>query len=543
VTEICLRFAIPILILMTSRYFKTLANSKHWSSYDVEKGHDNKPGGVVGGGAQYDRGSFNAHTSRQDMIETYWPQFRAAVQGARLGGTMCSYRLHVMTCGEWNPELAETDRTLLRTGIYSMMSRSRYNAVCVTGINGGSCVPSCANGAFNNQVLRDKLGFTGMIVSDCGAIHGIGTNHNYSQNVARAGLRGGCDVVSVSYLFIMYVHVRVCARECVTSPVQPSLMLSRVTGHFLSRVAVSRALILRQDCGSAYGASVPAALQDGSIDEADVDRALNRTLGQLISLGLANAKPPAPWGSLDERDIDTPAHRALAKAAAMQGFVLLKNEASVLPLKPLASNDGAVTERLKVAVIGPHFNSSTHLLANYYGDNDLVKTQTPLMGLQRRPELHVIGGVQGVPMCGTFCAPGDIPAAVTLASKADVAVLFVGLHSTQGAQSRANNISDDSPGQNNGPGMEREGFDRTVLTLPPGQEQLIKAVSAVVGLKVVVVLINSGGIACEAWLGEVPAVLEAYYPGALNKVTPAVLLPTSCACPPSHTAHFNGACR
>jgi hypothetical protein len=326
--------------------------------------------------------------------------------------------------------------------------------VCLPGINDGKCVPSCANGVFNNEVLRDKLGFTGLIVSDCGAINGIKNSHNYSQNVAQAGLRGGCDV----------------------------------------------------DCGAAYGAAVPAALRDGSIDEGDVERALNRTLGQLISLGLANPKPPAPWGSLDEQDIDTPAHRALAKDAAMQGFVLLKNEGAVLPLKPPAgAASGGRQQQLKVAVLGPHFNSSTHLLANYYGGNDLVKTQTPLMGLERRPEVRVVGATQGVPMCGTFCGAGDISGAVALASKADVAVLFVGLHSAQGAQSRAHNVSDDLPGQNNGPGMEREGYDRTNLTLPPGQEQLIKSVSAT-GVKVVVVLINSGGVACEAWLGDVPAV-------------------------------------
>lgn len=40
---------------------------------------------------------------------------------------------------------------------------------------------------FNNEVLREKLGFRGMIVSDCGAINGIRTNHNYSQNIAQAG--------------------------------------------------------------------------------------------------------------------------------------------------------------------------------------------------------------------------------------------------------------------------------------------------------------------------------------------------------------------
>ena len=75
------------LTAFSLQYFKVLANAKHFSGYDVETGTDNLPG-RIGGGAQYSRGSFNGHTSRQDMIETYWPQFRAAVQGAELGGTM-----------------------------------------------------------------------------------------------------------------------------------------------------------------------------------------------------------------------------------------------------------------------------------------------------------------------------------------------------------------------------------------------------------------------------------------------------------------------
>jgi beta-glucosidase-like glycosyl hydrolase len=123
------------------------------------------------------------------------------------------------------------------------------------------------------------------------------------------------------------------------------------------------------DCGAGYAATVPAGLQDGSINERDVDRALNRTLGQLISLGLANVEPPAPWGALDEHDIDTPGHRSLAKDAAMQGFVLLKNEGGLLPLKQAAVAEGE-RQKLKVAAIGPHLNSSTHLLANYCESND-----------------------------------------------------------------------------------------------------------------------------------------------------------------------------
>ena len=48
-------------------------------------------------------------------------------------------------------------------------------------------------------------------------------------------------------------------------------------------------------------------------------------------------------------------------------------------------------------------------------------SQTPLMGLKRRSELDIVGAAEGVPMCGSFCGAGDIPAAVALARKAEVA--------------------------------------------------------------------------------------------------------------------------
>eukprot|EP01045_Picozoa_sp_COSAG04_P014945 COSAG04_NODE_1151_length_8058_cov_51.031662_5_plen_116_part_00 len=86
-------------------------------------------------------------------------------------------------------------------------------------------------------------------------------------------------------------------------------------------------------------------------------------------------------------------------------------------------------------------------------------SETPLLGLKRRPELEVVGGMAGVEMCGANCTPGDIPAAVALARKAEVAVIFAGLHSTQGQQ-------DGGPGSLNGPGMEREGYGTCHPSLP-----------------------------------------------------------------------------
>ena len=67
------------------RYRKTVCDAKHFSGYDVEKGSTSE-----GAGDQYDRGSFDALVTTQDLIETYLRHFRTAVMGADLQGVMCS---------------------------------------------------------------------------------------------------------------------------------------------------------------------------------------------------------------------------------------------------------------------------------------------------------------------------------------------------------------------------------------------------------------------------------------------------------------------
>ena len=80
--------------------------------------------------------------------------------------------------------------------------------------------------------------------------------------------------------------------------------------------------------------------------------------------------------------------------------------------------------------------------------------------------------------------------AVEIASKADAAVLFMGL----------NNL------------IEGEGVDRGDMLLPQEQDELIKAVSAVCK-NTIVVLINGTPVNMEKWVDEVPAIMEAWYSG------------------------------
>lgn len=50
--------------------------------------------------------------------------------------------------------------------------------VCVTQVNG---VPSCADASLLNGMLRQKWGFDGFVVSDCGAVEAAAWGHNYRK--------------------------------------------------------------------------------------------------------------------------------------------------------------------------------------------------------------------------------------------------------------------------------------------------------------------------------------------------------------------------
>ena len=87
--------------------------------------------------------------------------------------------------------------------------------------------------------------------------------------------------------------------------------------------------------------------------------------------------------------------------------------------------------------------------------------------------------------------PADLvsPAAKTLASQADAVVLAVGFDASD----------------------EGESSDRE-FQLPPGQDELIREISAA-NKHTVVVLTSGGGVDMSAWVDQVPALMEAWYPG------------------------------
>ena len=92
--------------------------------------------------------------------------------------------------------------------------------------------------------------------------------------------------------------------------------------------------------GRAYGARLAAAVAGGDVPEADLDAAAGRLLGVFDRLGALDDPPEQ-----EERFEDRPEHRAIAREAATESIVLLRNE-GVLPLEP-----GSLRS---LAVVGPN---------------------------------------------------------------------------------------------------------------------------------------------------------------------------------------------
>jgi beta-glucosidase len=224
------------------------------------------------------------------------------------------------------------------------------------------------------------------------------------------------------------------------------------------------------------------AIAAGQILASAVDDNVSRMLRVMFAAGLFD-KPHAGGGA-----VDTPEQRAVARAAATESIVLLKNEGDVLPLaKSIRS----------LAVIGP--NAAVARTGG--GGSSLVRPSyavTPLDGIRERAGNQVqVTYAQGVSIPGED-AGKDSPAAraqlrqaaVAAASKADAAIVVVG----------------------NAPSIESEGFDRTTLSLPAGQDELIEAVAK--ANKNTIVAINAGSpVAMDPWIDQVPAVLTMWYGG------------------------------
>jgi beta-glucosidase len=220
-------------------------------------------------------------------------------------------------------------------------------------------------------------------------------------------------------------------------------------------------------------AAVVAAVRDGSLDESILDETARRVLH------LVDRSQPA---LAEDVSFDVDEQHALARRAAQESAVLLKNDGDVLPLQPEVGS--------MVAMIGefartPRYQGAGSSQVNPTRvDTALDEMTSALAG---RAEVRFAAGF-GV---GTTDSDEQLLAeAVDLARQADHVVVFLGLPAEE----------------------ESEGFDRTHLDLPANQLMMLQAL-AQVHERPIVILANGGVVRVSTWEGQVSAILECWLSG------------------------------
>ncbi|NEM92409.1 beta-glucosidase family protein [Galbitalea soli] len=317
-------------------------------------------------------------------------------------------------------------------------------------------VPSAADASLLTTLLRDTWGFEGTVVADYFGIAFLHTLHRIAEDwggAAAAALGAGVDVEL------------------------PTV--------------------------KTFGAPLLAAVRDGRLDEALVDRALRRVLAQKVELGLLDpdwSPRPAALGeaSDDESvrgsvDLDSAAGRAIARTLAEQSIVLLSNDGT-LPLAP--------ERALRIALIGPNADEPMAVLGCYSFPAH-VGVQHPgvplgivlptLADAVRAEFPHATVTVeQGTTVDG---GETDFGPARAAAAAADVVLLALG--------DRAGLF---------GRGTSGEGCDAESLALPGAQQQLLDALLTT-PTPVIVTLLSGRPYALGRAASDAAAIVQTFFPG------------------------------
>jgi beta-glucosidase len=219
--------------------------------------------------------------------------------------------------------------------------------------------------------------------------------------------------------------------------------------------------------------AIVTAVRAGELEEAVLDRAVARVL-RLVD------RASARGGAVDAFDVD--AHHALARAAATECAVLLKNEGSLLPLVPAPGET--------VAIIGEFARTPRYQGA---GSSQVNPTRVDVALDELRaaiPDGVEVAFAAGFGIGTTRDDAALADEAVALATASDVVVAFLGL-----------------PGAD-----ESEGFDRDHMDLPANQTALLARL-AEANPRVVVVLANGSAVRLSDWDQHARSVLECWLSG------------------------------
>lgn len=249
------------------------------------------------------------------------------------------------------------------------------------------------------------------------------------------------------------------------------------------------------NCGNMY-INLLIAHKEGLVSEETIDRSVIRLMTARMKLGMFDSDEKVPYANTPYELNSCKEHADFALDVTKKSLVLLKNENSLLPLDKNKTGS--------IAVIGPNADSRAALEGNYCGTanryitilegiHDAVNENTRVYYAQG---CHLYKDrVQGLG------EPKDrFAEAVAAAERSDVVVMCLGLDaSIEGEEGDASN--------------EYAGGDKPHLNLPGNQQELLEAVH-MTGKPVILVLLSGSALAVNWADQNIPAIIQAWYPGS-----------------------------
>ncbi len=291
------------------------------------------------------------------------------------------------------------------------------------------------------NLLREQWGFDGHIVSDCGAVDDIYGGHHIAKDAAEA-----------------------------------------------SAIAIKAGLNL--ECGNSFR-SLKTAIERGLLTEADIDEALEPLLMTQLKLGILFNDPDCPYYGIPASVIGSPEHYAVARQAAVESMVLLKNDNDLLPLRK---------DIMNVYVTGTAATDTYSMMGNYFGISDHYSTY--LQGIVAKvsdgTNVNYKPAYTIVPTRDVN--PGNF--ATAQAASADYTIMFMGNNgTTEGEESDA--ISSPSIG------------DRLNIDLPDNQLSFFREVVKMRTKNNHLIVVVTGGspVNLQEIAASADAVIMAWYPG------------------------------
>ncbi|HEX5604649.1 MAG TPA: beta-glucosidase BglX [Pyrinomonadaceae bacterium] len=316
-------------------------------------------------------------------------------------------------------------------------------------------VPATGNAFLLRDVLRKQWGFKGFVVSDADAVGNLVT-HGFAEDKADAAARA-------------------------------------------LTAGVDMEMSIPAGISNTYSSSLAKLIKEKRVTTAHLDEAVRRVLEAKFKVGLFE-NPYADEARAASMH-NNAEHRKMARIAAQRSAVLLRNEGSLLPLDPKFSS---------IAVIGPLADSKRDIRGSWSLADDMKTAVTVVEGIRAKVRSGVkVEYAPGVDITRSYPSLfemffGPRPAAwseaqrreefdkaVALARSSELVVMVLGQHEE----------------------MSGEGASQSTIELPGRQRELLEAISAF-GKPTVLVLINGRPLDISGTVTRVPAILEAWHPGA-----------------------------